>query len=215
MSVGTVIGVPVGLMLAAQLGWRSAFWWVSAIGVLATAAIAIFVPRLHIPAPPGVAARLATLTDRRVTPIILVTLLFNIASLGLYTYIAPILQATAGITRPTMFLWVWGVGGIVGAVTIGALVDRAASATRSCRSSWSLFILAAAAITPAGSAPVLLAVALGCWGAAGFASPPPQQHLLLERAPDRGAVAVAVNGSAIYLGSTLGAPWRESHCTPV
>lgn len=204
MSVGTVIGVPVGLMLAAQLGWRSAFWWVSAIGVLATAAIAIFVPRLHIPAPPGVAARLATLTDRRVTPIILVTLLFNIASLGLYTYIAPILQATAGITRPTMFLWVWGVGGIVGAVTIGALVDRAASATRVMPFVLSLFILAAAAITPAGSAPVLLAVALGCWGAAGFASPPPQQHLLLERAPDRGAVAVAVNGSAIYLGSTLG-----------
>ena len=34
--------------------------------------------------------------------------------------------------------------------------------------------------------------------------PPPQQHLLLERAPDRGTVAVAVNGSAIYLGSAIG-----------
>lgn len=203
-SVGTVVGVPVGLTVAEHLGWRSAFWWVSAIGIAATAAIAVFVPRLHITAPPGFAARLATLTDRRVTPIVFVTLLFNIASLGLYTYIAPILQATAGVSRPTLFLWVWGLGGIIGAITIGTLVDRATSATRVMPFVLSLFIVAAAAITPVGSAAVLLAVALGCWGAAGFASPPPQQHLLLERAPDRGAVAVAVNGSAIYLGSSLG-----------
>ncbi|MCB1264250.1 MAG: MFS transporter [Mycobacterium sp.] len=204
LSAGTVIGVPVGLVLAEHMGWRSAFWWVSAVGILSTAAIAAFIPRLHIAAPPGFPARLATLTDRRVTPIVIVTLLFNIASLGLYTYIAPILQATAGITRPTALLWVWGIGGIVGAITIGFIVDRSASATRVMPFVLGLFIAAAAAVTPAGTSTVLVAMALGCWGAAGFASPPPQQHLLLERAPDVGAIAVAVNGSAIYLGSALG-----------
>lgn len=203
-SVGTVVGVPVGLVVAAHLGWRSAFWWVAAIGVLAAVAITLFVPRLHIAAPPGFRARLSTLTDRRVTPIVLVTLLFNIASLGLYTYIAPILQATAGITQPTVFLWIWGLGGIVGAISVGTLVDRAASATRVMPAVLALSIAAAAVITPAGHAVVLVAAALACWGASGFASPPPQQHLLLERAPERGVVAVAVNGSAIYLGSAIG-----------
>ena len=204
LSIGTVVGVPIGLLLAEKLGWRSAFWWVSAIGVFATAAIAIFVPQLHVAASPGFKARMATFTDRRVTPIVVVTLLFNIASLGLYTYVAPILHATAGISSPAAYLWVWGLGGIVGAVAIGTLVDRTTSATRVMPLVIGLLILATAAITPAGSSAVLLAVAMACWGAAGFASPPPQQHLLLERAPDRGAVGVAVNGSAIYLGSAIG-----------
>lgn len=204
LSVGTVVGVPVGLVLAERLGWRSAFWWVSAIGVVAAVGVAIFVPRLHIPAPPGIRDRLSTLTDRRVWPVVAVTLLFNIASLGLYTYIAPVLHATAGITNPTVFLWVWGLGGIVGALAIGALIDRAPSATQVMPLVIGVFIIATAAIAPVGGHLILVAVALGCWGAAGFASPPPQQHLLLERVPDRGAVAVAVNGSAIYLGSAIG-----------
>lgn len=204
LSVGTVIGVPVGLVLAERLGWRSAFWWVSAIGAAAAVGVAIFVPQLHIPAPPDIRARLSTLTDRRVWPVVVVTLLFNIASLGLYTYIAPVLHATAGITSPTVFLWVWGLGGIVGALAIGLLIDRASSATQVMPVVIGLFVIATAAIAPAGGNLILVVAALGCWGAAGFASPPPQQHLLLERVPDRGAVAVAVNGSAIYLGSAIG-----------
>jgi predicted MFS family arabinose efflux permease len=65
-------------------------------------------------------------------------------------------------------------------------------------------IVSMAMITPVGSVIGILCVAVAIWGAAGFGSPPPQQHLLLERAPDRGAVAVAVNASAIYLGSAIG-----------
>lgn len=204
LSLGTVIGVPVGLVLSDLVGWRWAFWWVAAIGLLAAIGIAASVPRLQLAAPPGIRARLATLTDRRVLPIVAVTLMFNIASLGLYTYVAPVLKATAGVSHPTVFLWVWGIGGIVGSLAVGTLVDRASSATRVMPAVIGLFIIAVAAITPAGTQLILVGVALACWGAAGFSSPPPQQHLLLERVPDRGAVAVAVNGSAIYLGSAIG-----------
>lgn len=204
LSLGTVIGVPVGLVLSDLVGWRWAFWWVAAIGLLAAIGIAASVPRLQLAAPPGIRARLATLTDRRVLPIVAVTLMFNIASLGLYTYVAPVLKATAGVSHPTVFLWVWGIGGIIGSLAVGTLVDRASSATRVMPAVIGLFIIAVAAITPAGTQLILVGVALACWGAAGFSSPPPQQHLLLERVPDRGAVAVAVNGSAIYLGSAIG-----------
>lgn len=204
LSIGTVVGVPLGLMLAADLGWRSAFWLVSALGVLAALGIWRLVPRIALTAPPGVRDRLATLFDPRVAPVVAVSLLFNVASLGLYTYIAPILQITAGVDSPLPFLWAWGVGGVIGALAIGPLIDRASSATRVMPAVLGVFILAAAAITPAGGALLVVGIALGAWGAAGFASPPPQQHLLLERAPDRGVSAVAVNGSAIYLGGAVG-----------
>ncbi len=204
LSIGTVVGVPTGLLLAGHHGWRAAFWFVSAVGLVAAVGIARWVPRLDLPGIAGVRARLATFVDRRVTPLVAVSLVFNIASLGLYTYLAEILHAAAGVTDPTLYLWIWGIGGIIGALTVGRVIDQVGSATRVMPAVLMVFILAAALLIPAGSTLALVALALVGWGAAGFASPPPQQHLLLERAPDRGAVAVAVNGSAIYLGSAIG-----------
>ena len=204
LSVGTVIGVPLGLLMASDRGWRSAFWLISALGVIAAVGIAVLIPRLHLSTTPGVRARLAVVIDRRVAPIMVVSLLFNIASLGLYTYIAPVLRTTAGVTHPIPFLWAWGLGGMIGAFTVGMLIDRASDATRVMPVVVVLLIVATAAIVPAGTTLFAVAIAVGCWGAAGFASPPPQQHLLLERAPDRGTVAVAANSSAIYLGGAIG-----------
>lgn len=204
LSVGTVIGVPLGLLMAANYGWRAAFWVISALGVVAAVGIAMLIPRLHLTTSPGIRARLSILVDRRVAPIVLVSLLFNIASLGLYTYIAPVLRATAGVTEPVPFLWAWGIGGIIGAFAVGVLIDRVSSAVRVMPAVAALLMLATAAIVPAGYTLVAVMIAVGCWGAAGFASPPPQQHLLLERAADRGTVAVAANSSAIYLGGAIG-----------
>lgn len=204
LSIGTVAGVPVGLLLAGQLGWRSAFWMVSGLGVLAAVGVWALIPHLRLSAPPGVRDRLSTLLDRRVAPIVAVSLLFNVASLGLYTYLAPVLRATAGVTDPIPFLWAWGIGGVAGALAIGPLIDRAAGGTRVMPGVIAVFTVATAMLVPAGTAAVAVGIAIACWGAAGFASPPPQQHLLLERAPDRGISAIAVNGSAIYLGSAIG-----------
>lgn len=204
LSIGTVVGVPTGLLLAGHHGWRAAFWFVSAVGLVAAVGIARWVPRLDLPGIAGVRARLATFVDRRVTPIVAVSLVFNIASLGLYTYLAEILHASAGIADPTVYLWIWGIGGIVGALTVGRVIDQVGRSTRVMPGVLALFAVAVGLLIPAGGALVLVALALVGWGAAGFASPPPQQHLLLERAPDRGSIAVAVNGSAIYLGSAIG-----------
>lgn len=46
--------------------------------------------------------------------------------------------------------------------------------------------------------------ALVLWGAAGWALQVPQQHRLLALRAERGAVALAFNNSALYLGSAVG-----------
>lgn len=170
------------------------------------AGIGIFrlVPKIPLKGAPSIRTRLATFVDARVAPIVFVSLIFNIASLGLYTYIAPILQQTAGITNITLYLWVWGLGGIMGAFSVGAWIDRSSSATRVMPFVLMIFIMATLSIPLAGGVLWMVLMAMAFWGAAGFASPPPQQHLLLARAPDRGTVGVAANSSAIYLGGAIG-----------
>src|SRR5690606_23045065 len=44
LTVATLLGVPAGAWLGLHFGWRSTFWAVSAIGVLATAIIATPAP---------------------------------------------------------------------------------------------------------------------------------------------------------------------------
>lgn len=204
LSVGTVIGVPTGLLVADSFGWRSSFWFLSVVGILACLGILKFVPRIHLSGAPSIKARLSTFVDLRVAPIVLVSLIFNVASLGLYTYIAPILQSTSGITNIALYLWIWGIGGIIGAFSVGSLIDRTSSATRVMPVVLLVFMVATASISFGGQTLWIVILAMALWGASGFASPPPQQHLLLERAPDRGTVGVAANSSAIYLGGAFG-----------
>ncbi|RYF53186.1 MAG: MFS transporter, partial [Comamonadaceae bacterium] len=45
LTAATLLGVPAGAWLGLQLGWRSTFWAVAVIGVLALGVLARFVPR--------------------------------------------------------------------------------------------------------------------------------------------------------------------------
>ena len=131
------------------------------------------------------------------------TLLTGVASLGLYTYLAVVLSAGSLASHQNMAIWVWGLGGAVGALGIGRLVDRCDPLRLSA------VILAVLACALAGMTqneiPGILVVSLFIWGLCGWASLAPQQHVLLQANPTDGATAVAANASANYLGSALGA----------
>jgi predicted MFS family arabinose efflux permease len=52
--------------------------------------------------------------------------------------------------------------------------------------------------------PILGILPFFLWGAMGWASQAPQQHVLLHLQPNHGAATVALNSSANYLGSAIG-----------
>ncbi|GAA3177066.1 MULTISPECIES: MFS transporter [Streptomyces] len=205
MSTGTVLGVPLGVLLAERAGWRATMWLVTALGALALTGLAALLP--PVPAGPAVPlrARLTALADRAVAPVVGVSFLAAVASLGLYTYLAPVLAAAGGVREVTPYLWAWGAGGVLGSVAAGPLVDRTGR-VRALAGGLLLVIVAAQALLPA-AAPVALPAAaalLVAWGAAGWAFQVPQQHRLLELSAERGTVALALNNSALYLGSAVG-----------
>ena len=205
MCLGTVLGVPVGLLVAENLGWQWTFWSVAGLGATAMLGILSFFPPVRAPAPPSLAQRLSLLHDRRIVGIVAVTFLISIASLGLYTYVTAILAKAERAASLPFYLWAWGLGGIFGSFSIGHILDR---------SKRPRFIIVRVAVLLAvvfALLPMALPFNWGgfaaffAWGLLGWSTQAPQQHALLEIHRDAGAAAVALNSSANYLGSALGA----------
>ncbi|WP_402719242.1 MFS transporter [Janthinobacterium rivuli] len=209
MAGGTVLGVPLSLLLAQQLGWTAALWLVTLLGGLALAGLLWKLPAL--PAAPSISLRrkLALLADGQVLSILLVSLLAAIASLGMYTFIAPLLawSAQGAAMSATPFLWAWGVGGIVGSVLVGPWADKVAAPKLICCILLLLALALCALPLAAGWSAWLMLAPIALWGAAGWALQVPQnQQLLAVRARQGdGNLAIALNESALYLGSAIGA----------
>jgi len=209
MAGGTVLGVPLSLLLAQQLGWTAALWLVAILGALALAGLLWKLPPL--PTAPAISLRrkLALLADGQVLAILLVSLLAAIASLGMYTFIAPLLawSAQGAAISVTPFLWAWGVGGIVGSVLVGPWADKVAAPKLTCFILLLLALALCALPLAAGWSAWLMLAPIALWGAAGWALQVPQnQRLLAVRARQGdGNLAIALNESALYLGSAIGA----------
>lgn len=209
MAAGTVLGVPIGLILAEQWGWASALWLVTSLGL-----IALFGLLWRLPALPSTAfiplhRKLSLLVDGQVTIILLVSLLAAIASLGMYTFLAPLLLAPdyGRVETVIPYLWVWGVGGVAGSFLVGPMTDRISGPRMTLFImlvlSLSLLVLPLIAAWSAWLAMLPIAI----WGAVGWALQVPQNNQLIHARElhGDGNLAVALNESALYLGSAIGA----------
>ncbi|MBE1236125.1 MFS transporter [Phaeovibrio sulfidiphilus] len=209
MASGTVLGVPASLLVAGQAGWQAAFWGVAVLGVLTFAGLAVKLPRLPEVSGTSFLRKLAVLGDRQVLLILLVSLLAAVSSLGMYTFIAPFLASVPGGSDLSVvpFLWAWGVGGVLGSLLIGPLVDS----VRGPRVAFGIMGVLALClgVLPLGAlvTPWLCVVPLAVWGAVGWALQVPQNNELLKARTREGDgnLAVALNESALYLGSAIGA----------
>ncbi|MBZ5877167.1 MFS transporter [Chromohalobacter israelensis] len=206
MASGTVLGVPLGLILAERWGWQAALWLIALIGLVALVGLIFRLPPMPAAQVVPMRRKLSILTDRRVIGLLGISLLAAIASLGMYTFIAPLIDAH-GERSVTPYLWVWGVGGVLGSFLIGTLVDRFSGP----RLTFSIMLLLGIALI---ALPLLLGISswlalipIALWGAVGWALQVPQNNELMKaREPQGdGNLAVALNESALYLGSALGA----------
>lgn len=209
MASGVVLGVPIGLLLAERLGWQAALWLVAILGFVALMGLMLKLPRLPAVAASSMARRLAVLADGYVVAVLMVSFLAAVASLGMYTFIASLLTHPnyGAVGSVTPYLWVWGLGGVLGSFLVGPLVDRlnapAITLVIMLALSASLLLLPLAAAASAW----LVMLPIAVWGAVGWALQVPQKNELLlarDRQGD-GNLAVALNESALYLGSAIGA----------
>lgn len=207
LTLATVVGVPVGLLIGVHVGWRATLLLIAGLGTVAAVGIATFLPDVAAPPAPGLKARLAVLTDRYVLGRVAVMLVLGVANLGLYTYLAPVLAHSAHITtgQLPLYLLLWGAGGAVGNTAVGWLLDRGRHprlllGVATVLLALTLLLLPVVATTPTG-----VAILLSCWGAAAWSLQVPLQYQLTTTVPEHAATSVALLASAVYLGSAIGA----------
>ncbi|MES2603066.1 MAG: MFS transporter [Pseudomonadota bacterium] len=207
LTVANILGVPFGTWLGQGFGWRSTFWAVTAVGVVAFAIIAAFVPKdKAAPEPSTLREDLAVLGRRSVLVGLLTTVLSWVGVFGVFTYIAPILTKLTGFSDAAVspILLVFGAGLVGGNLLGGKLADK-----------WlipslfgTLLLLAVVLVlmTFATHNQVAMVVFVGLLGAAGFATVPPLQMWVLEKASGAGqSLASSFNIAAFNLGNAIGA----------
>lgn len=206
-TVGSALSVPIGTALGAAFGWRVTIWFVAALGVIAALGIIALLPAVPTPPAVGLRRRLAPLGDRRVTTVLLVTLLVMAGGYTVYTYVSLVFDRATGGDGTTLavLLFAFGIGGVVGNLGAGGLTDRLGS-----RSVLNLAVVILAidfALLPLSSAYFstgLIAVAV--WGMSGWAILVPQQYRLIATSPGSAPLVIALNSSALYFGVALSGP---------
>lgn len=204
MSVGTVIGVPLGLEIANISNWRFAMLVIIVTSFIALISISILMPKFKIETPPNLKDRFQLFLNKHVLRVISVTLCAAIASLGLYTYLADIIKTNTDTKNLTYYLTAWGIGGLIGSFGIGFIIDRFKNTRFIMLIILILLALSFGSIPISINLPILGLIPFILWGAMGWATQAPQQHILLKKHPEYGGSAVALNSSINYLGSAMG-----------
>lgn len=205
MSVGTVVGVPVGLQLANLFNWRWTIGVIVLISIIAFISIYILLPNFKLPATPSLKERFSLFVNPHVLRVVSVTICAAIASLGLYTYLSQVINEYLSPSYISLFLTAWGVGGLIGSFGVGFIIDKFKDTRYLMLSILIILALSILFIPILIKTPMLSVIPFLLWGAMGWATQAPQQHILLKNHENHGSSSVALNSSVNYLGSALGA----------
>ncbi|EIK96219.1 major facilitator family transporter [Pseudomonas sp. M47T1] len=158
------LGVPAGTWLGGVLGWRLCFGLISVLTLLLMLWVRLGVPDFAGHAATQRTSLRSVLQVPGVRPVLWVVLGFVLAHNILYTYIAPYLAAAQMAQRTDLVLLVFGVSSLLGIWVTGVLIDR--HLRRLTLASTLLFGLAMLVAATAIHQPLLVYVAIACWGLA-------------------------------------------------
>ncbi len=211
LTAANVLGVPFGTMLGQAAGWRSTFWAITGIGILALAGILTLVPRTgngdtsSQSASGGLRSELRAFFSGQVWLSILVTVLGYGGMFGAFTYIAFTLTEVTGFSASAVpwLLILFGVGLFIGNTVGGKAADRNVDRTLLVVLAVLVVVLVAFALT-AGNQPLTIA-SIVLMGGFGFAAVPGLQMRVMKYANTAPTLASGANIGAFNVGNALGA----------
>ncbi|MEO3929082.1 MFS transporter [Micromonosporaceae bacterium B7E4] len=205
LTVATIAGSPLGTFIGQHAGWRVMYWTVTALGLLAGAALLAWLPRTDDLRGGPVAGELGALRRGGVW------LMFTVAALGIssifavYTFIGPFVTDAAGRDAALIpiALAVFGLGMAAGNQLGGRVADRYEH--RGLIWGYGGVLALLVLIGVAGSNPVVLLTCLFGVGATMMFAIPTIQVRLTGFAPDAPTLMGALNLAALNLANSLGA----------
>ncbi|MFJ5107816.1 MULTISPECIES: MFS transporter [unclassified Glutamicibacter] len=206
LTAANVLGVPFGTLLGQHSGWRSTFWAISGIGVIALIGILVLVPAIKHAAE-GISLRreLGAFTSLQVWLSLSVTVLGYGGMFGAFTYIAYTLTEVTGFNETSVpwLLMLFGVGLFVGNWIGGRMADKSIDRTLLIFISALLVVLVLFGFFASNQIATVIALLL--MGGFGFGTVPGLQSRIMQYAGNAPTLASGANIGAFNVGNALGA----------
>ena len=205
LTLANVLGVPLGTALGQAAGWRSTFWAVVAIGVVALIGLWRVLPADRNQPRADLRRELLALRGLGFWLALSMTVFFAASMFALFTYVAPLLQEITGVSPRgvTGTLLLIGLG-----LTLGNFIGGRLADWRLATSLVGIFValaLTSAALRWTGQAFLPAEITLFLWAAAAFAAVPALQINVVTFGKDAPNLVSTLNIGAFNVGNALGA----------
>src|ERR1700687_5654788 len=205
LTLANVLGVPLGTWIGNALGWNMTFLVISALGLIATSAIAVFVPAQgRDNAAPSIRGQLVVFKDRNLLASLAITALGWVGFMTFYGYIAPVAERVAGFSA-TDLTWVLvsvGVGLVIGNMFGGRTADANLRLSLLLWPAAMIMSLIVVGLVAPFKWPFLAAAFV--FGIASFANVPPMQMRVMKYGKAAPELAATANISTFNIANALG-----------
>ena len=217
-ALAQILGVPIGTAIGNAYGWRTTFWAIALMGVVALVVLLLLIPRTAEPArgDDDFRAELAAATRPAVLLSYLSITLFMTGIFALFAYVVPLMTRLSGVPANLVPIVLFGMGflGFFGNLGGGRLGDWKPQATML---GILAFVIAMALVmaTVASSAVGIVGTLCATW-LVGFGFVAPIQGRILKEAQDAPNFAstlistafnIGIAGGAALGGAALAAGW--------
>ncbi|GAB2550552.1 MFS transporter [Gracilibacillus alcaliphilus] len=209
ITVGLVLGAPIGTWIGNALTWRYSFIFVSVVSFITVIGVLLFLPKIEREAELTIRERL-----KGFNKIILLTLCVSVigttGGFMTYTYIAPIITEITNVDNISVFLMLFGIGALFGNLVGGYFTDKI-GAPKTLKLSLGGFAILLAAfsflslLNPSALAIVMVSIVAILWGIPGFGMNPALNTFLISLNPKQAQMVLSFSASALYMGIGLGA----------
>ena len=204
--LSTILGLPIGALVAIQFGWRGAFAFILLVAAVSFVLVARL-PDARRPVtdqPAYLTALRSVLRDRRVMAIFGLTFIWFTGTFGLFTYLAEFVHVAFGVPNDQaglIFIVVGAVG--VVATRVSPRLQAAVSPRGAVMLAIGLFIVGSTLLPLAPSLPVAIGL-FAVWAFGTWLGVPAQQTIVASLSERSRGTMVAFNSSALNLGSVVG-----------
>ncbi|MEO6943840.1 MAG: MFS transporter [Lacisediminihabitans sp.] len=205
LSIANVLGVPFGTFVGQSFGWRSTFWVIAVIGIIALVGIIVAVPQPRSVMPENLRQQLKVFRRPQVWYSVVITILGWGGMFCAFTYIAYTLTSVTGFSTAAvpLLLVAFGVGSVVGNLLGGKAGDKNLNKTLIVALSSLTVVLGVFSLT--AHSKVMTVICLVLMAGFGFAISPTSQMRILSFARDAPTMASGANIAAFNIGNALAA----------
>jgi MFS transporter, DHA1 family, inner membrane transport protein len=204
LTLANVLGVPGGAWIGNRFGWNTTFWVVAGLGLVATIAIALSIPKQAPEAKRSLGSQIGAFRNPHLLASLAITALGWAGFMNFYGYIAPVAEQVSGYSRAdlTWILVVVGIGLVLGNTLGGKSAD--ANLSRALKLWPAAMIASLIVVGLVGKQPTLFVIAAFVFGVMSFANVPPMQMRVMKHGSAAPELAATANISAFNIANAMG-----------